>query len=564
MVRNNFASVRLPVLNAFPPRLILALALGAALGPASASAASRVIQPSPGGIDPRPLIISSTNDHGVLKALGGGFQGGPFQVVVRTNLSGGRWIPTGPEFTNNNFSVTLTNLGVNCFYGITGPMPNYAGATVGGLACGQCHSIASGGTTPWDTWYDSWVQTRHARAFTDLVATNAANGTNSSCLPCHTVAYGYPGGYTPGNVALEGVQCENCHGPGGVRHRSGMDKRPAIEWSSMVCGGCHTGTRVGNYDEWAQSAHAKTTPDVAQDFLDPVNGDSYLFRCGVCHSGAMRAYMMVPAGHKPDGVEAGREGIVCVGCHDPHQKTSYGYQLRSPTFSTNNYSLKTSTNWAGFSSQYDETVNLCGQCHNARGAVWTDTSRPPHHSPQYNMLIGAIGEMPDGKAVYQPGGHALMLEKQCVNCHMTQRPFGGQDHPQLRGHSFEADSYESCTQCHPYPEELVEFTRTAISEQIQEVKRLLDTWATTKAPEALRTKYGALAWEYTNPGTLSVTDGTPGPSTAEQTQIPSAVKKARFDLYLVYHDGSYGLHNGPHTSGLLDAARTFVQSELKK
>lgn len=42
------------------------------------------------------------------------------------------------------------------------------------------------------------------------------------------------------------------------------------------------------------------------------------------------------------------------------------------------------------------------------------------------------------------------------------------------------------------------------------------------------------------------------------------IQKARFDPYLVLYDGSYGLHNGPYSLTLLDAARDWVQLELNK
>jgi hypothetical protein len=78
----------------------------------------------------------------------------------------------------------------------------------------------------------------------------------------------------------------------------------------------------------------------------------------------------------------------------------------------------------------------------------------------------------------------------------------------------------------------------------------------------LRTKYGARAWEYTNPGTLST--GGPGPTASEQALIPDPIKKARFNLYLVLYDGSFGAHNGPYSMTLLDAAQNWVQAELSK
>jgi hypothetical protein len=93
---------------------------------------------------------------------------------------------------------------------------------------------------------------------------------------------------------------------------------------------------------------------------------------------------------------------------------------------------------------------------------------------------------------------------------------------------------------------------------------LLDEWALTKAPEAIRQKYGALAWEFTNIGQLSTPTAQVrnGPSSAEQVEIPDNIKQARFNLYLVEHDGSYGVHNGKYARFLLKVARDKVKAEL--
>ena len=83
------------------------------------------------------------------------------------------------------------------------------------------------------------------------------------------------------------------------------------------------------------------------------------------------------------------------------------------------------------------------------------------------------------------------------------------------------------------------------------------------AYDALRSAYGALAWEYTTPGQISNPSGdagVSGPSSAEQASIPDAVKQARFNLYLVEHDGSHGVHNAKYARYLLDVAHTQLDS----
>jgi hypothetical protein len=285
----------------------------------------------------------------------------------------------------------------------------------------------------------------------------------------------------------------------------------------------------------------------------------------------------------PSAHEAGAVGIACATCHDPHQKhiwtnvvtgNIYTNDLRQALSSTNDFFLSTSD---VFTNKYDPNINLCAQCHNHRGASWTSSSRPPHHSPQYNMLLGTVGVLPDGvssgpaihagtRYVADQSGRLLIVEKQCVTCHMQKTDFQSGP-PQVApgsGHKFDVRSYAACADCHgsgANAEGLVVFVSGVVSNKIQQVKRALDTWAATKAPPSFYATYGTRAWEYTNPGDLS--PGGPGPSAAEQALIPDNIKKARFDMYLVLYDGSSGTHNRPHALTLLESAQNWVQEELE-
>jgi hypothetical protein len=273
--------------------------------------------------------------------------------------------------------------------------------------------------------------------------------------------------------------------------------------------------------------------------------------------------------------------IVCVVCHDPHQTNGYAAQLRNPMSSTNDYSLTTSTN---FTSAYNPKINVCGQCHNDRGAAWTDTSRAPHHSLQYNFLTGSVGEFLDGAATFVPGSHAglpdsarysisgtFYLTNQCVSCHM-QEELAPSD---IHNHTFEVASHDVCMNCHLFdPGQSV----PDVSNRVSSVIFLLNRWAALKAPAALQTN-GAVIWEYTTPGGLVwktnssgfVTSWTQvdqvnfsGPDAAGQALIPANIKKARFNLYLLVNDGSFGLHNSVFARGLLIAAEDFVAQELSQ
>jgi len=488
----------------------------------------------PGGMPGLPVVTGiAANSNSVTVTWDG--PAGYYRLMRSLSLAGTQWTPVA---TNHNRNATLAlQLASNAFFRVQGPAPQYAGA----FACAECH----------EGIHNSEMNTRHAGALQTLKA--AGQGNNKSCLPCHTVGYGLPTGFTTEAATpyLAGVQCENCHGPAALHAANPYDLavRPRIEIAGQLCGGCHTVSNHPTYDEWSGSKHFAVVGDM--------NPSGRINSCGRCHSGSARLALI--EGEDPVVTVTGdaNVGITCVVCHDPHATNANPAQLRYPVASTNDYFLTTSD---VFTNKYNPNINICAQCHNHRGASWTGNSRPPHHSPQYNFLLGTVGEV-NNPAERYTAGHAR-LQKQCVTCHMQTEEYVSEAQPAVTGHSFEVESFDACVQCHPFPELLTQFTMGSIGARIQDVKNTLDLWATTKAPEPLRTKYGALAWEYTNVGGLST--GSPGPSSTEQGTIPANIRKARYNLYLVYHDGSFGVHNGPYAVTLLENAKSWVEEELAK
>ena len=460
---------------------------------------------------------------------------GYYQLFHKKQLHDPVWEPLG-ALTNFVRRATIGAIYKDAFFQVAGPAPQYAGAQ----ACSECH----------ENIHNSAMDTRHAQAYESL--RQVGQNKNPSCFPCHTVGFALPTGFnsefrTP---HLRGVQCESCHGPAGNHAANENDPlvRPRVEIASQVCGGCHNGSHhpTPTFEEWKTSGHAQVVEDM--------NPSGRINSCGRCHSGSARMNLL-----KGDPLPVGdaNMGIECITCHNPHSKTAHPAQLRNPITSTKDYFLTTS---GDFVTQYDPTINICAQCHNHRGASWTSTSRAPHHSPQYNFLLGTIGELKSGTRPYR-AAHAG-LEKQCVSCHMPTKDLQNETQPVVASHTFRVESFETCRNCHALPELLTDFTALAISYRVQQVKGALDLWATSKAPSELRNKYGVRSWEYTNPGDLSP-EGT-GPTSDEQALIPDGIKKARFNMYVVLYDGSNGAHNGPYSIDLLDAAQDWVEEELSK
>ena len=500
--------------------------------------------PQPGGMPGMPGMPVMTGITRVTNGVKVTWDGpsGYYQVYQKLSLRDSKWVAVG-KATNLVRNATITALYSNAFFRVSGPSPQY----VGSQACAECHPAI----------HATELKTGHAAAFTNAQFVAEGGQTNRYCLACHTVGYGLPTGFVSLSKTprLAGVQCENCHGPA-AKHAANPDDPiavPRVELAATVCGGCHTGSQHPTYEEWLTSGHAEV---VAGALSSMSSSTANLNNCGRCHSGSVRLSLLEG---NPLPVGDFNVSVVCVTCHNPHQVTPNPAQLRNPIASTANYSITASGN---FTKQYKTNINLCAQCHNDLAASWTNSIAPPHHSPQYNMLLGTVGVLDTGAPPNQPGSHALLVTNQCVQCHMqTEDAAGGQ--PAITGHSFRIELYDTCLQCHPFePELLAEFTETGISNQIQQVKEDLDLWAMAQAPGSLWAEYGTRAWEYTTPGDLS--PGGPGPTAAEQALIPETIRMARYDLYVVLYDGSYGVHNILYTTTLLDTAENWIQEQLNQ
>jgi hypothetical protein len=536
----------------------------------------------PGGMPGLPVMGGiSKLTNGVQLTWDG--PSGYYQVFQKSNSLTAPWMALG-KATNLACTVTITKLYSNAFFRVSGPAPKYAGSKV----CVSCHNSICRYET----------NTPHASAFVSPAFVALGGQTNASCLPCHTVGYGLPTGFVSATATplLGGVQCENCHGPA-ANHAASEDDptvRPRVEIAATVCGGCHsashtTYTNAPTFEEWSASEHAAVVPDVLQTMSTSTNN---IRSCGVCHSGSARLALI--NGQNPAVTLANDYNvpITCAVCHDPHATNANPVQLRSPVFSTNAFHLASAdvATPAAFTNKYNAStnINLCAQCHNDRAAAWTDTARAPHHSAQYNFLLGAVGELPGGTAAFNPGSHAgqpesadysvsgtFYLTNQCVACHMSSAASasGGHDHSL-------AVNYNVCANCHDGPVARA-FLTPYLSNKVSLVIFSLNRWAATKAPASLRAN-GVVAWEYTTPGGLTwqtnaagyVTSWAQkdsvnftGPDAAGQslltTNYPN-ILKARFNLYLFLNDGSFGVHNPFFALGLLDAAENWTAQELNK
>lgn len=100
---------------------------------------------------------------------------------------------------------------------------------VGDETCRGCHVNA----------FAFWQDTPHARAYETLEKMNKQY--NVACISCHVTGWGQPGGTC--SIALtegrQGVQCENCHGPGSLHAQTADPSKIRREVEASTCVRCH-------------------------------------------------------------------------------------------------------------------------------------------------------------------------------------------------------------------------------------------------------------------------------------------------------------------------------------
>jgi len=252
-------------------------------------------------------------------------------------------------------------------------------------ACRVCHTGQ----------HQTWALTNHAYAFETLVE-HGQDG-DPECLPCHTVGWEKPGGYSLDNPLphLRGVQCENCHGRGGP-HQSPEFKKQGMD---AVCETCHTTTHSLNFDfasrlpEVSHSANsriANLSADERRALLEARDKQKRsLFgsgdfvgsaACQECHakeharwseSDHARAFATLEGKHeganadcqechttgfsKPGGFPAGGEALRDVGCESCHGPG--GAHVKADA--------KKKGNILALADKCDSCVilQICGSCH---------------------------------------------------------------------------------------------------------------------------------------------------------------------------------------------------------
>ena len=471
--------------------------------------------------------------------------------------------PTG--FTNSISTPQLENVGCESCHGPAGwhKFSDHAiirpAVTIASEVCGGCHSTTNRPT------YLEWTNSPHAEVVPDFISSfsDTLNGQLQmmKCGPCHSGAVRL--------AMLDDYQ----NRLGGFTNALTLPSAHDATNYAQTCAVCH--------DPHSASAHYESTNVVSS--TNVVTTTNIFSNYGIYHTNIVSTTNVLFA-----------TNIVAT-----------AHQLRNSMNSTNYFTFFTgaatntvyTTNWNGivtnivimndvFAGQYNPNIQICAQCHNTRGARWDGIgrtwngsnfvastpswSRPPHNTSQYNILIGIV--QPDylnvngsGVATNFYAAHSGLTTRtpyntnQCSTCHVPIYTSGGTN---VTGHTFALNT-NSCTICHgSVPNWLSTQTNTILS--ISNVVILLNQWATNNGPALFGTNYTNYlqnAWEYTTPGSLAtITNG--GPSSTDQKKLPDAIKQARFDLYMVQNDGSFGVHNPGYITFLISDAANKASGQI--
>ncbi|MBD3234126.1 MAG: hypothetical protein GF315_10435 [candidate division Zixibacteria bacterium] len=404
---------------------------------------------------------------------------------------------------------------------------------IGAEACANsgCHQelIVGGDQYPW--LYEEWLETSHAQAFANLLDIGYARDDN--CLPCHTTGWNADadnGGYDEYKFPyLEGVGCENCHGPGsqhqftlqtddtlqscvntGACHPGadetvwnwgnrndipdpenpsdtlvyphpnpwpeGFDSSMVITMEAQPCGDCHQDQHYPYYSEWQSSAHS-TSHLASGGAAD----------CGpACHTGI--GFLNIDIFDNSYPIEPEDNAIVCLACHESHFP-KYDGEVRIPV---------------GF---------LCQRCHNEEQLdVETSITDEPNHV--HGPMFKGYGGYEYDDSEYDNSGHTTALRLDgCAACHVYMVDTDNNGFDYNTPHTFTGVTIENCQVegCHPGA---TDYNINSVQDQVDSLLTVLSDLIE------------------------SAPDG-------------DAKDRATFNKLFVENDGSKGVHNSTYAIQLL-------------
>jgi hypothetical protein len=153
-----------------------------------------------------------------------------------------------------------------------------------------------------------------------------------NCGSCHTTGYQSTGNQEGksrliGTWAFNGIQCEECHGPGGLHVNDPHDVAMTVDRSAAACGECHirddvqsipaSGGFIKHHEQWNEMFATKHNALECVDCHDPHVGlhpnnperqNAIINKCENCHLKETQSYAASDLPHYDNGV-------TCITCH---------------------------------------------------------------------------------------------------------------------------------------------------------------------------------------------------------------------------------------------------------
>lgn len=391
--------------------------------------------------------------------------------------------PTGPAGPAGGIDTTTVYLGNN--------INNCA-----------CHTHASN--------VNGWKGTAHRAAYKE----------DDACSPCHNTGWDTNvenGGYDENHSeALQGVQCEACHGPMGPNPSLSHKPLADATLSGEACSKCH----ATEYAEWIGTPHADTGTAPA-DLIAEWGSSS----CYGCHltEGYLATWDASDYGAQTfaNGMA---HAVTCGACHDAHDNHTTKMLRAQSTVTLPNPSGATITGWGKGLS--------CANCHHERRTASQIDGQMtggnahfgPHGSTQANMIAGVGSyKIPGQTYTDTTSQHSTtQFPNVCVDCHMAKS--GTAPHYTDRGHSFEP-SVAQCAGCHTGA---TSFDIGGVQTEIHDLMDSLETLI------------------------LRNTELTSMEDVGDTSKSTLAERRAAWAWFFVENDGSFGVHNAEYARTLLN------------
>jgi len=225
----------------------------------------------------------------------------------------------------------------------------------------------------------------------EWVAFHPGEEISFDCGRCHTTGYAEQGHQNnqegiDGTWTFEGIQCENCHGPGSRHTEDPQGVGMVVDRTSQLCGQCHV------RDEKALIAANDGFEEHNQQFSDLYNSQHFALSCVTCHEPHASSQYVNETVNPNQGISQVCEschwsqeavqnvrlhgGVDCVDCHmAPMAKSAvadpetWRGDIRSHQFAINPDPEAPQFNEAGTQVMpYLTLTYACGQCHNGEFA----------------------------------------------------------------------------------------------------------------------------------------------------------------------------------------------------